>query len=230
MINMQDVREAFITKYKNKDFTLDKTGVRTVELLGYSYIADEEVLFGTLNREYAEKELKWYESQSLNVYDMPNPPKIWRQVCDKDGFINSNYGWMIFSKENGEQYKHCLRELRKNVDSRRAMMIYQRPSMQEDYNRNGMSDFCCTNTVQVCVRNQGTLEAPEYRLHYIVNQRSCDAIFGLKNDLFWHRHVMDKLVQDLQDDYKGIQKGNLIHQVGSLHVYERHWKFIEEYL
>jgi thymidylate synthase len=93
-----------------------------------------------------------------------------------------------------------------------------------------MSDFCCTNTVQVCIRNQGTEESPEYRLHYIVNQRSCDAIYGLKNDLFWHRHVIDLLINDLKDTYSGIKAGNLIHQVGSLHIYERHFKFIEECL
>lgn len=224
MYNMKDIKNQFIWKYQNGEFTLDKTGVKTVELIGVSYEADQEVLFGTLNRDYANKELEWYISESLNVYDMPNPPKIWRQVCDKDGYINSNYGWMIWSNENGDQYKHCLRELRKNVDTRRAMMIYQRPSMQWEYNKNGMSDFCCTNSVQVFIRTVGEVQ----KLIYVVNQRSCDAVFGLKNDLFWHRKVQEVLLDDLKEDYPNLVKGELIHQVGSLHVYERHFKFIEE--
>jgi len=217
-ISVEDIRNEFKRQLENEEFVLDKTGVKTVEIPGVTFIADEETIFGELNRDYAEKELQWYLSESLNVYDMPNPPKIWRQVCDKNGFINSNYGWSIFSKENGEQYKHCIRELRRSKDSRRAMMIYTRPSMQWEYNKNGMSDFKCTNSVQVLIRDN--------RLHYVVNQRSCDAIFGYKNDRYWHNYVHDKLIEDLRDDYD-LVKGNLYYQVGSLHVYERHFKFID---
>lgn len=72
---VENIRNAFIEKYKNKEFITDKTGVKTLELIGVSFIADEETIFGELNREYAEKEVQWYLSQSLNVYDMPNPPK-----------------------------------------------------------------------------------------------------------------------------------------------------------
>lgn len=219
-LKVQDIRAMFKQAYINKEFTVDKTGVNTIELVGVTYDADEEVLFGTLNKEYAQLEVQWYESQSLNVYDLPKTPQIWRSVSDKNGFINSNYGYLIYSKENGEQYNNCLRTLRKDKDSRRAMMIYTRPLIQHEYNTNGMSDFICTNTVQILIRNN--------ELHYVLNQRSCDAVFGAKNDLYWARHVQAKLVQDLQLDYPGLKTGRLIHQCGSLHVYERHFKFIEE--
>jgi thymidylate synthase len=217
---MQDIRNAFIEKLKNEEFVIDKTGVKTIELVGESYIADEEVIFGTLSMEYAAREVEWYESQSLNVYDLPKTPQIWRQVCDKDGYINSNYGWVIYSKENGEQYKNCIRTLRRDKDSRRAMMIYNRPSMQWEYNQNGMSDFMCTNCVQVLIRND--------KLVYVLSQRSADSIFGVKNDLYWARHVQNKLVEDLKFDYPDLTIGNLIHQVGSLHVYSRHFYLIDK--
>lgn len=218
MKTITDIRKAFVEKLKNKEFVIDKTGVKTIELVGESYIADEEVIFGSLNMDYAQREVEWYESQSLNVYDIPKCPQIWRQVCDKDGYINSNYGWIIYSKENGEQYKNCLRTLRKDKDSRRAMMIYTRPSMQWEYNVNGMSDFICTNSVQVLIRNN--------KLYYILNQRSCDAIFGAKNDLYWARHVHKKLLDDLKIDYPELELGDLIHQVGSLHIYARHFHLV----
>ena len=208
--NMQQVREEFV---------IDKTGVKTVELTGITLIADEVVLFGKLNMEYAERELEWYKSQSLNVYDIPKTPQIWRQVSDKDGNVNSNYGWVIYSKENGEQYRNCVRELRKNKDSRRAMMIYTRPTMQIEYNVNGMSDFMCTNNVQALIRNN--------KLVYIINQRSCDAIFGFKNDLFWHKYVQRQLVDELSIDYPGLEMGEVQYQFGSLHVYERHFDLIK---
>jgi len=219
MPNMQQVREEFVRLLENKEFVIDKTGVKTVELTGITLIADEDVLFGELNTDYAAKELKWYKSQSLNVYDMPNPPTIWKKVCDKDGNVNSNYGWVIYSEENGEQFKSCVRELRKNKDSRRAVMIYTRPSMQTEYNKNGMSDFMCTNNVHALIRNN--------KLVYIINQRSCDAIFGFKNDLFWHKNVQRELVKDLKEDYPELEVGEIQYQFGSLHIYERHFNLIK---
>lgn len=155
----------------------------------------------------------------MNVYDLPKTPKIWREVCDKNGYINSNYGWVIYSEENGEQYKHCIRTLRKDKDSRRAMMIYTRPSMQWEYNTNGMSDFMCTNSAQILIRND--------KLHYVLSQRSSDAIFGFKNDLYWARHVQNKLAEDLKFDYPELQIGDIIHQVGSLHIYSRHFDLVK---
>jgi len=216
---MQQVRDEFSRLLKNEEFVIDKTGVKTVELTGITLIADDNTLFGDLNHDYARKELEWYKSQSLNVYDLPKTPKIWRMVADKDGNINSNYGWVIYSKENGEQYKNCVRTLRKDKDSRRAMMIYTRPSMQTEYNKNGMSDFMCTNNVQALIRND--------KLVYIINQRSCDAIFGFKNDLFWHKYVQRELVKDLKEDYPELEVGEIQYQFGSLHVYERHFNLIK---
>jgi len=216
---MQQIREEFVKLLKNEEFVIDKTGVKTVELAGITLIADEETLFGEVNYNYARKELDWYLSQSLNVYDIPKTPKIWKQVSDKDGNINSNYGWVVYSKENGEQFKNCARTLRKDKDSRRAVMIYTRPSMQTDYNINGMSDFMCTNTVQALIRND--------KLIYIINQRSCDAIFGFKNDLFWHMNIQTELINELHEDYPDLRHGEILYQFGSLHVYERHFNLIK---
>lgn len=219
MKTVKDIREIFIEKLKNEDFVIDKSGVKTIEIIGQSYIVDEDVIFGTLNHEYSQKEVQWYLSESLNVYDMPNTPQIWRQVCDSNGYINSNYGWCIFSKENGQQYKHCLRTLRKDKDSRRAMMHYTRPSMQWEYNKNGMSDYMCTNHVQILIRDN--------KLNYILSQRSCDSVFGYKSDIFWAKYVHNRLLEDLKENYPDLELGDLIHQVGSLHIYERHFNLVK---
>ena len=223
MYNTQDIRNLFIEKYKNKEFVIDKTGVKLIELLGISYIVTEPVIFGTLNIDYANRELLWYKSMSLNVNDIPEgAPTIWKQVADKDGFINSNYGWAIWSQDNYNQYQCCLQELKNNQDTRRAIMIYTRPSMQIEYNKNGMSDFYCTNNVSCFIRKN--------KLIYIINQRSCDIIYGAKNDIFWHKHVHNCLLNDLKETYPYLEIGDMIHQVGSLHCYERHFKFLKENL
>lgn len=219
MKTIKDIRAQFVEKLNNEDFVIDKSGVKVIEIVGESYIADEEVIFGNLSLDYAKREVEWYDSMSRNVYDLPKTPQIWKEVCDRHGFVNSNYGWVVYSEENGEQYKHCLRTLRKDKDSRRAMMIYTRPEMQWEYNENGRSDFMCTNTVQVLIRDN--------KLHYILNQRSCDSVFGAKNDLYWARVIQERLFKDLLLDYPELMLGDVIHQVGSLHVYERHFGLVE---
>lgn len=215
---IQEVREEFLNYYQTKSYVGDKTGTRVIEIIGASFNVDDVTIFGDVNTDYAEREIKWYESQSLNVNDIPgNTPAIWKQVATPDGFINSNYGWMIYSVTNGSQYLNCLRELQNNPDSRRAVMIYNRPSMWVDYNRGGMSDFVCTFAHQYFVRN-GALQA-------VVNMRSNDAWAGFRNDCHWAKHVQNKLAAEL-----GIPVGNMIWNAGSLHLYEKDWYLVHHYM
>ena len=220
MYTTEDIKNQLQTKYKNSDFRITKAGVKTVELQNVQFEADKDYIIREPNYEYVQREIAWYESQSLNVNDIPDgAPTIWKQVSSKDGLINSNYGWCIFSADNNYQYENVLSELKNHKDSRRALMIYTRPEMWSDYNKDGMSDFMCTSTVHVLIRND--------TLIYIVNQRSCDAVYGYKNDMFWHRYVYDRLFKDLSECYN-LKKSPIIHQVGSLHIYERHFKFLED--
>ena len=153
---------------------------------------------------------------SLNVNDIPGgPPEIWKRVATTYGRINSNYGWCIYSKENGNQYENVLDELTRNPDTRRATMIYTRPSMHYDYNRDGMSDFMCTNAVQYLIRDG--------KVNALVYMRSNDAVFGYKNDYAWQKYVLDSVANDL-----GLSVGNLYWNVSSLHVYERHFDLIRD--
>jgi len=190
-----------------KRFVVDKTGTNLLELEGVSFLASDETIFGRVNRDYVARELAWYESMSLYVDDIPGgAPEIWKNVASYDGEINSNYGYLVFSPENYAQYDNVLAELRSNVLSRRAVMIYTRPNMHYDYNRNGRSDFICTNAVQYMVRD-GRLDA-------IVQMRSNDVYCGYRNDRAWQKYVQNKLANDL-----GVDPGVIIWQVGSLHIY-----------
>ena len=214
-MNVNDIRELFKQKLANEEFVIDKTGVKTIEIVGSSFIADEKTIIGSLNS-YVDRELQWYMSQSLNVNDIPGgTPEIWKQVASKKGLINSNYGWCVFSKANGHQYNNVLHELACKPNSRRAIMIYTRPTMHYDYCVDGMSDFMCTNTVQYMIRDG--------KLTTLVNMRSNDIHVGFKNDKFWQDYVADNLCLDL-----GVHKGDMIWQAGSLHCYERDFDKITE--
>lgn len=211
----------------NKNFTIDKSGVKTVELINMvACLNPMQPLFNYPGRKtpenYCNKEIDWYLSQDLSVEMIGEHAKIWTKVCSNKGLVNSNYGWCIFNEDNFSQYEHCLKELKANKESRRAMMIYTRPSMQDDYCKDNMSDFICTNNVQCFIRNN--------KLYYLVYMRSNDAIFGFYPDFYWHCWVYDKLLKDLQAYYPELEasEDGLYWNAGSFHVYERHFDMLEK--
>lgn len=213
--NINMIREEFKWLLANEFYVEDKSGVKLLEIVNASFIADEPSIFGKPNHSYIEREIEWYKSMSLNVNDIPGEtPVVWKQVATPDGRINSNYGWCIWSRENGEQYNNVLRELRQKPTSRRATMIYTRPSMWVDYSRDGMSDFMCTNTVQYVIRDQA--------LHAIVQMRSNDVFYGYRNDYAWNEYVLKMLSYDLD-----VSPGIIYWNVGSLHVYERNFNLVK---
>jgi thymidylate synthase len=214
---VQDIRKTFIQMRRFGDYVTDKSGVKTVEIINASFEASEPWIIREPNEDYIKRELEWYESQSLWVSDIPGEtPSIWKSVASNLGIINSNYGFLAYHGDNWNQYDNVLKELNDNPDSRRANMIYTRPSIWHDYKVDGMSDFICTNNVQYFIRNNQLITS--------VYMRSNDAVFGYNNDLAWQTHVRDKLLNDLDVTYEA---GPIYWNVGSLHVYERHFKFID---
>jgi len=105
-------------------------------------------------------------------------------------------------------------------NSRRATMIYNRPSMQTEYNKNGMNDFICTYYSAFFIRNN--------KLINIVTMRSNDAIYGFFNDFYWHCEVYKRLYADLLNKYTGLEYDNMYWRADSFHVYERHFKLLEK--
>ena len=225
-MTIESIRQYFVDQYTNKKFVVDKSGVTTLELVGASFCADDPSIFGEINDDYIQRELEWYLSMSLYVDDIPGAvPKIWKDVSSRDGKINSNYGYLMFSSENFCQYENVLMELTRSPNSRRAVAIYTRPTMHSNWCVDGMSDFICTNAVQYLIRD-GALEV-------VVQMRSNDVVYGYRNDYAWQRYVQDKLVYDYNCGTKKADKivpGNITWQVGSLHVYERHYSLVEKYI
>lgn len=222
-MNTQDIFNIFVEKYNNNEFRIignDVQQAKTLEIQNANFIVDKPWIVREPNYDYFEKELKWYMSESLNVNDIPGgAPQMWKACADTLGYVNSNYGWCIFSKDNGCQFEHCLNKLKEDPHTREAIMIYNRPSMQEDYCKNGMHDFMCCQNVQYFINERNN----ETYLDCIVNFRSNDAVFGFNNDALWNQYVLDKLATSLN-----IKSGIMYWNAGSLHIYERHFKYLEK--
>ena len=230
MYTVTDIRNHFIEELKAERFTTDKTGQKTIEILGASFIADEPSIFGTPNQEYIDKEIAWYESQSTNIYDInkesgADAPAAWKYSADKHGNINSNYGYLVFSPKYHYQFIHAFDELWSNPDSRRAQMVYNRPEIWVEFNEGGKSDFICTNAQTFYIRDG--------KLHLVSQMRSNDVVFGYKNDYAWAQYLMNKFVRQwnemasIYSKHDEITKGDLTWQVMNLHVYERHFNLVK---
>jgi len=217
LMTVNDIREHFIGELKDEAFTTDKTGQKTIELIGASFIADEASIFGTPNTDYINAELDWYLSGSTNIYDIyvdQDPPKAWEYSANRHGEINSNYGHLIFDDKYYRQFDNVVAELNENPDSRRAVMIYNRPSIWSEFNENGKNDFICTNAVSYYIRN-GEVQC-------VVQMRSNDVVYGYKNDYAWQHFVLGQVANALD-----LTPGYITWQVQNLHVYERHFHLVK---
>ena len=121
----------------------------------------------------------------------------------------------------------------KDKFSRQSTCIYTRPSIQTEWNENGKHDMICTFCTQHFIRDDIVPTGPTSirkatRLHYIVNMRSNDAIFGFMNDFAWHCIVYQQMFKDLQNVYPELEFGNIHWNAGSWHIYERHYDLLKQ--
>jgi thymidylate synthase len=148
-------------------------------------------------------------------------PLIWRQIASNLGEINSNYGYLFLSKENGSQLDSVVDHLIQDPGSRRAAAVYTNPFIHKQWNRDGMSDFICTNAVQYLIR--------EGKLEVVVQMRSNDAIFGYRNDYAWQKYAQNLVLDKLASNGLVYESGNIIWNAASLHIYKRHFELISNY-
>lgn len=228
-MNVTDIRKYFIEELEAERFTTDRGGSWAIEILGASFIADKPAIFGEPVKEYVDAELEWYKSQSTNINTLAKiygkSPAAWKYSSNEHGEINSNYGTIVYSDKYFNQYEQALTELLSNPDSRRAQMVYNRPSIWKEFNENGKNDFICTNAQTFYIRDN--------KLHMVSQMRSNDAIFGYKNDYAWARYLMTQMCNDYNsrngaDEHFGdiVTVGDLYWQVMNLHVYERHFDLV----
>ena len=233
MLRVNEIRQHFIDELKAERFTTDRLGGKTIEMIGASFHADEPAIFGKPNQEYIRAEIDWYHTQSTNIEDIyageydengpKEPPQAWQYAANMHGEINSNYGRIIFSDQYYNQYKRAVAELVANPDSRRACMVYNRPSIWMEYNDNGKSDFICTNAVTYYIRDN--------KVHCCVQMRSNDVVFGYKNDSAWQEYILKSVANDynIETAFKRprVEAGNIYWQVQNLHVYEKHFDLVQ---
>ena len=178
-------------------------------------------------KKYVKSELDWYKSMDLSIigHEGIESNPTWQSCCTKDEKkeINSNYGWCVFSEENGSQYDNCLEVLKKDKTTRNAIIMYNRPEIYKDYKRDGMHDMICTFMSHFFIRNN--------RLYMIHNMRSNDVRYGfICSDLAWNCLVYQNMYEDLKSTYPDLEVGTIIWTSDSMHLYSRHFEDLKNFV
>ena len=162
------------------------------------------------NWKYFAGELAWYLHRDrtidyINVYS-----KFWSKLTNPGtNEINSNYGSLVITDE---QFGWVLESLKKDINSRQAIMFFNQPKFQFEGNK----DFVCTMYANFFVRNN--------KLHMKVQMRSNDIFYGLTFDAPFFSFLMQSVYLILKDTYPTLELGSYFHFTDNLHFYERHFE------
>jgi thymidylate synthase len=204
--------------------TIDKLCVR-FDLNPWQPYFDYGDAFRT-DRDFSCRQLEWYESKNRSVLGSPVEGRgQWAHVKpSKNGLSNSNYGWCVYSPENGDgvksQFDFAIDSLFENDDSRQAMIFYSGPRMHVDWKTDDMHDFTCTAYTHLFLRRN--YPSDNRFLVYLVRQRSCDLFGGFFYDFPHHCEVYKRAFSRLAEKYSMNETyGRIIYDIDTLHVYER---------
>jgi len=168
------------------------------------------------NKDYLTKEKEWYLSKDLSTQKMFDIA-IWNAVKDSSNQVNSNYGYLVYSKGNFNQIEHVVKKLKEDKNTRQAVIIYNRPSIHLEWDDLGSKDFICTFYQHFFIRDN--------KLDCITSMRSNDCIFGTFNDIPWFEYVYNDVFSRLDG---GIEKGTLVFTANSFHCYSRHFSVLDK--
>jgi thymidylate synthase len=170
---------------------------------------------------YVAAELVWYFNAVNTLNFITKYAKFWEFITNKDNTVNSAYGYCIFKPElnnNLSQYDWVINQLKTDKDTRQAIMHFNKPEHQYEGNK----DFVCTMYANFHIRNN--------KLYMSVKMRSNDVVLGLPTDIAFFSILQQHVLLDLQTTYHELILGSYVHQVDSLHLYDRNYELVKDML
>lgn len=139
---------------------------------------------------------------------------FWSRITNPDSNeINSNYGSLVFNKE---QFGWVIDSLVADKNSRQAIMFFNQPKFQFEGNK----DFVCTMYANFFIRHD--------ILHMKVQMRSNDIFYGLTFDAPFFSILQQSVYLKLKETYPNLELGMYYHFADNVHFYERHFDLANE--
>ena len=155
------------------------------------------------NEEYAAAEWAWYLSGDPRVTTLGKLygkiPAIWKNMADKNGEVNSNYGYQW---RRNDQLENVINILEHGFDTRQAAIsIYD----GKEINKYEF-DTPCTYAIQFTV--------VQNKLYMSVYMRSNDLWYGFCNDQYQFASLQEMVAERLN-----LPVGTYYHHAHNLHLY-----------
>ena len=225
--SLEEIHQILLhTLHDDFDFRSAPRGKAIKELVAATFTLDDPrnrlILSPARNVNYgfAVGELCWYIRGDTDLGTMLYYNKRMSQFSDDGVTINSAYGARML---NGapSQFDDVVEELKRDPDSRRAVMHINQPHDLHRAVDRGSKDVPCTMSIQLLIRDR--------RLHMHVLMRSNDVVWGMPYDVFSFTCLQEAFLYVLQKEGVPVDDlGAYHHTAGSLHVYETHFGLAEE--
>lgn len=160
------------------------------------------------NLDYAMYEFQWYLSGNPNAEQISKRAKIWANMMDEQGNVNSNYGYQW---KRNNQLDKVIDMLKNDPLTRRASISLYDGKEIDQYKK----DTICTYAINFYI------DADD-RLSMQVMMRSNDLVYGFCNDQYCFSELQKIVAKELNR-----QVGKYYHYVCNMHIYERHYKMKE---
>ena len=168
------------------------------------------------NWKYLAGELAWYLHRDSDVDYISKYSGMWSTLTNPGtNEVNSNYGALVI---NNEQFSWVIESLKKDPNSRQAIMFFNQPKFQFKGNK----DFVCTMYANFFIRNN--------KLNMKIQMRSNDIFYGLTFDAPFFSFLMQSvyLILKKHDKYQDLELGTYHHFADNIHFYERHFELAKK--
>lgn len=155
------------------------------------------------NKDYADYEWNWYQSGNPSAIEISKRAKIWKNCMDKDGNVNSNYGYQWNRNNQLENVIDLL--IRDNNTRKASISLYDGKEICLYDN-----DTICTHAIHFYIIND--------ILNMSVMMRSNDLVYGFCNDQYCFSKLLEFVSLKINKKI-----GKYFHFVNNLHIYDRHF-------
>lgn len=222
-------KESIEAVYKNPQFVTRPRDLNIYENTDVALVIEDPLscLYDNAARssqyKYISAELLWYFMGRNDVAFIEKFAKFWSSIQNEDGTVNSSYGNLLFTKKNRyslSQYFWAYQSLVRDKDSRQAVMHFNLPEHQYVGNK----DFVCTM--------YGIFQIRDNKLNLTISMRSNDAIWGTPTDVAFFATLMSQMQYHLVSSgvYPDLELGTYTHIANSYHIYDRHFKLVDQML
>ena len=208
----RDANEVFkYYKWQIQEYGVDFDDTRALFNVGFEIKNPMSNLIVDQDRnwkwDYADAEWQWYLTGVPNIAVLGEiygkVPNIWKRMADKEGYVNSNYGYQWQRGGNHvSQLDYVIGLLKDNPKTRQACVSIYDGKEHRDYK----TDTPCTHAIQFTILNG--------HLNMCVTMRSNDLWYGFCND----QYCFSKL-QELVAIEVGLPVGYYYHFAHNFHLY-----------